>query len=118
SVALALIEWLPSASVVVVIEYGLAAPLLLPVAPSKSCTEEPFSAVPSKLGVESLVMLSVLELRSEERGVGSGGGGAAVAGVSIVTVSEREAEPVLPAVSVALALIAWSPSASRLVVIE
>src|SRR5437667_3188682 len=73
SVALALIEWLPSASVVVVIEYGLAAPLLLPVAPSKSCTEEPFSAVPSKLGVESLVMLSLFELPLSAPAFRSGG---------------------------------------------
>src|SRR5206468_6975244 len=75
---------------------------------------EPFSAVPSKLGVESLVMLSLLEEPESLKAFRSGVEGAAGAAVSIVTVSEPEAEPVLPAVSVALALIAWSPSASAL----
>src|SRR5438132_854905 len=118
SVALALIEWLPSASVVVVIEYGLAAPLLLPVAPSKSCTEEPFSAVPSKLGVESLVMSSLFELPLSELAFRSGVEGAAGAAVSIVTVRVPYAALFRSAASVALALIAWSPSASGVVVIE
>ena len=73
--------------------------------PSRSSsTKVPASAVPLKVGVLSLVMLSVLELPLSEL-VARSGGETAGAAVSIVTVSEPEATLVLPAVSVALALI-------------
>ena len=73
--------------------------------------------MPLKVGVESPVMLSVLELPVSEL-VARSGAETAGAAVSIVTVSEPEAAPVLPATSVALALIEWLPSASVVVVIE
>ena len=76
----------------------------MPVAPSKSWTLEPFSAVPAKLGVESLVMSSLSKLPLSELAFRSGVEGAAGAVVSIVTESEPEAMLVLPAVSVALAV--------------
>ncbi len=98
SVALTVILRLPSVNVALV---KLQAPVALAVtvpsgaAPSKSSTRLLASAVPLKVGVVSLVMLSVLELPVSLSGSRSGVD--SVATVSIVTPRTAEAALTLPA---------------------
>src|SRR4051812_17815563 len=87
------------------------------VVPSNSVTVVPFSAVPVKVGVWFLVMLSVLELPVSEASVMSGADGAAGGVTSMVTDSAADgAETTLLAMSVAVAGIAWTPLVSALTV--
>ena len=72
----------------------------------KSSTVLSASAVPVKVGVASSVILSVEELPESEAAARSGVDGADGAAVSMVIVKELEALEVLPAVSVAVAVIA------------
>ena len=72
----------------------------------KSSTVLLASAVPVKVGVVSSVILSVLELPESEAAARSGVDGADGAAVSMVIVKELEALEVLPAASVAVAVIA------------
>ena len=70
-----------------------------------SSTVLPVSAVPLNVGVSSLVTLSVLELPVSEEAVMSGVDGEDGAMVSMVTLRDDEAELVLPAASVAFAVM-------------
>ncbi len=74
------------------------------------------SAVPVKVGVVSRVRLSELEEPVSLAGSRSGMLGAAGAVVSMVTASTVEAAEVLPAASVAVAVMLLTPSASAVVV--
>lgn len=74
------------------------------------------SAVPVKVGVVSLVMLSVFELPVSVPSVISGTEGAAGANVSIVMARAGEAGLIFPAVFVAVAVILWLPSVRTLLV--
>src|SRR5205085_1243572 len=115
SVALAVIVWLPEASVEVVM---LQLPLPSAVrseerrAGSDSVTVLFASAVPVTVGVVALVRLSVLDVPESDPAVSSGVEGAVGAAVSIVTDRLAEAALVLPAASVALAVIVWLPEDS------
>lgn len=71
--------------------------LLIRVAPSNTCTMLPASAVPEKVGVETLVMLSVLDVPLSEAAVRSGVVGAFGATVSIVTDSDPDVVLARPA---------------------
>src|SRR4051794_27011371 len=86
------------------------------LAPSNSLTVLPASAVPVKVGLVALVMLSVPEEPESEANAKSGVEGAEGAAASIVTDNPPEAVPRLPAASVALAVIAWLPEDSAEVV--
>src|SRR5439155_1255560 len=77
--------------------------------PRNTCTVLLASAVPVKVGVVTLVMLSVLELPLSLAAVRSGAEGAAGALVSIVMLRAPEAPDTLPAASVALAVILCVP---------
>src|SRR5712672_217432 len=115
SVALAVIVWLPEASVdVAMLQLPLPSAVPLPtwVAPSNSVTVLFASAVPVKVGVATLVRLSVPDAPESEAVARSGVEGAVGAVLSIVTDSPVEAVLVLPAASVALAVIVWLPEAS------
>ena len=72
--------------------------------------------LPVRVGVVTLVMLSVLLLPESEALARSGAPGAEGAVVSIVTARAVDATPVLPAASVTLALSVCAPSVSALVV--
>ncbi len=74
------------------------------VEPANSSTLLFASAVPLKVGVVSLVRLSLLELPRSEAVIRSGVDGVAVE-VSIVRLSAVDAEDVLPALSVAFAVM-------------
>ena len=110
SVALAVMTWLPLLKVGLV---RLQAPLVsadtlanavvLPL--SYSATVELASALPLKVGVAALVVLSVFELPLSEVVARSRAVGAAGVEVSTVTVKADEAAPVLPARSVAVAVM-------------
>src|SRR5437588_124636 len=80
------------------------------VLPVKSLTVLPASAVPVKVGGVLLGRLSVVELPLSLAAVRSGVEGAVGAPVSIVTLRALEAVPVLPARSVALAVMLCGPS--------
>ena len=71
----------------------------------------PASAVPVKVGVVTLVMLSVLDTPLSDAASRSGADGAAGAMVSMVTGKAAEAALTLPATSVALAVMLWVPFA-------
>ena len=71
----------------------------------KSSTVLPASAVPVKVGVVSVVILSVLELPVSEAASRSGVDGADGDAVSMVIVKALEALEVLPAASVTCAVI-------------
>jgi hypothetical protein len=75
------------------------------------------SEVPLKVGVVTLVIRSLLELPLSEAELRLGVEGAAGAVVSITTVEMLEAALTLPAVSLALTLRLWLPSASTELVI-
>ena len=70
--------------------------------------------LPVRVGVVTLVMLSVLLLPESDALARSGALGAEGAVVSIVTVRAVDAAPVLPAASVTLALSVCAPSVSAL----
>ena len=74
------------------------------VEPAKSSTLLFASAVPVKVGVVSLLRLSLLELPLSDAVIRSGVDGVAVE-VSIVRLSAEDAEDVLPASSVAFAVM-------------
>ena len=82
-------------------------------------TVAPTSAVPLKIGVASLVTLSVLDVPVSEAVVKSGMLGAAGAVVSIVTASPVDATLTLPARSVCFAVSVWAPLARiELVIVQ
>ena len=83
----------------------------------KIVTVEPTSAVPVNTGAVEFVMLSVLEEPESVACVRSGVEGAAGAVVSTVTDSPLEATLLLPAASVAVAVMLWVPEPSAVVVI-
>jgi len=76
----------------------------------------PAAAVPVKVGVVTLVMLSVLEEPESLAAVMSGVSGAAGARVSIVMLKALDTAETLPAKSVAIAVMLWVPSPRALVV--
>src|SRR5438094_3383945 len=85
--------------------------------PSKRVTVAPFSALPVKVGVWFLVMLSVLELPVSDASVRSGAVGAAGAAVSTMIASAADgAETTLLAMSVAVAVMLCGPLVSALVI--
>src|SRR5437588_2658497 len=86
---------------------AVAVPTL--VAPANRSTVLPASAVPVKVGVVTLVILSVLELPLSLAAVISGVEGAAGAALSSVKVSAVPVK-VLPALSVAVAWTVYVPS--------
>src|SRR6202171_5055537 len=104
SVAVAEIVWLPSLSPVLVIDQGppLATALPSTVAPSVSysVTVDPDSAVPLKVGVVTLVRLSVDDVPPSEPTDRSGVDGAFGARVSKCRLGVVPALPSLPAASV------------------
>ena len=75
------------------------------VAFPNTSTIELASAVPRKIGVVTFVILSVPEIPESSSNFKSGNEGAAGACVSIVTESTADASPVLPAASVAFAVM-------------
>ena len=75
------------------------------VMPEKSSTVLSASAVPVRVGVVSVVILSVLELPVSEEASRSGVDGADGDAVSIVIVKALDALEVLPAASVTCAVI-------------
>ena len=80
------------------------------VEPSYSVTWAAASAVPVKVGVLSLVLLSVFETPLSVAAVMSGADGAKAI-VSMVTLSAADATLAMPAASVATALMLCGPSA-------
>ena len=74
------------------------------VAPSKSVTVVPLSAVPVKVGAVTLVMLSVFDMPLSLAAVRSGTDGAAGAVESIVTLNAAEGALTLPTASMACAI--------------
>jgi len=75
----------------------------------KIVTVLPASAVPVKVGVATLVMLSVFDEPLSEAAVRSGAEGAAGAAVSIVIDNPLEAGLAFPAASVARAVMLCEP---------
>ena len=96
----------------------VAVPLPTWVPSLKTLTVLPASAVPAKVGAVTLVRLSVLELPLSLAAVKSGTPGAPGAVVSIVMLKAAEAALVLPAASVALAVMLYVPAARELLVID
>ena len=96
------IEYLPSAA-------ATAEPMLL--APSKSSTLLPASAVPVMVGVAVLVIPSMAEIPVSEFVSNIGVAGVSGAFVSMVTVNASETIDVLPAASLACTFSSWVPSA-------
>ena len=76
----------------------------------KIVTVSPASAVPVNVGVMIFVMSSVLDTPLSDAAVRSGADGVVGVTVSIVTDKPAEAAPTLPATSVALAVMLWTPS--------
>jgi len=115
SVTSAWTEYVPADKVPdTVIDHGSApktavVPIVTPSI--SSATTEPGSAVPLKVGVVSVVMLSVLDAPVSELATRSGAV-ATGAAVSMTTVSAALAGPSLPATSSAMAVIEWVPSDS------
>src|SRR4029079_9167057 len=97
--------WLSTELVIDQLPEPSARALPIWVVPSNSATVAPASAVPVKVGVVALVMLSLFEVPESEPEARSGADGAAGTEVSIVTDSAAEATLVLPAASVALAVM-------------
>ena len=121
SVAVAVRSCVPSASVLAVMAQTVVVPsaVAVPTVPSieeDSVTVLPASAVPETVGVVSLVRLSSSAVPESLAADRSGALGASGAVVSTVTASAAEATPVLPAVSVAVAVRLWVPSPSVSVV--
>ena len=113
SVALAVMLWVPFARVEAVMVHvpAVATPVPTAVVPSNRVTVLPVSAVPVKVGVVTLVMLSVLDTPLSDAATRSGADGAAGATVSMVTDKAADAALTLPATSVALAVMLWVPFA-------
>lgn len=116
SVAVAVMVWLPSLIALPGVKLQLPEPsaVVLPILPSTLeliATVLFASAVPVKVGVASLVMLSVLELPVSLPADRSGVLGALGAAVSMVTERAEDAAELLPAASVAVAVILWLPAA-------
>src|SRR4051812_6697577 len=84
--------------------------------PSNRFNVHTASAVPVKMGVVTLVTLSVFEKPLSDAAVRSGVEGAAGAVLSMVTERAAEATPVWPAASLAVAVILCTPSAKGLLV--
>src|SRR5207244_1026282 len=143
SVALALMLCVPSLSVLLVmLQLPLPSAVVVPstVLPSSNTTALlasavpekvgvvtlvllsvlvlPLSAVPVKAGVVTLLRLSVLELPLSVAAVRSGVAGAAGAAVSMVTLKAADATDVFPARSVCVAVILCTPSLSVLLVTD
>src|SRR5207253_2213679 len=99
---------------VVMLQLPLPSTVPLPtwLAPSNSVTVLFASAVPGSEEGRVVVRLSVLDEPESEAVARSGVDGAAGAAVSMVTERLPEAVPVLPAASIALAVIVWLPEAS------
>jgi hypothetical protein len=120
SVALLVSVWEPSDRALVVTlqmpPVAMAVPNTVVPSVSYTVTTEPDSAVPVKVGVETLVMLSVFEVPLSEMADRSGVLGALGAVESITIAIPAEALLVLPAVSVALLVSVWEPSDRALVV--
>ena len=74
--------------------------------PTKSSTVLPTSAVPVKVGVVSLVFLSVVELPVSEEGARSGVDGAEGTEASTVIVRAPDALDTFPAASIAFTVMA------------
>ena len=118
SVALALMLCVPSLSVLLVmLQLPLPSAVVVPstVLPSSNTTALLASAVPEKVGVVTLVLLSVLELPLS---LAARRSGTETAGpvVSMVMLSAAEADETLPATSVALAVMLCVPAVRVLVV--
>ena len=88
------------------------------VVPSNSLIRLFASAVPVKVGVASLVILSVLEAPLSEAAIRSGADGALGAVVSIVIDKADDATLTLPAASVAFAVMLCTPFARVELVID
>src|SRR5438132_1247516 len=121
SVALAVMVYVPSGVSALPVTLQLPVPSAVPVPisvlpPTNSCTVLLASAVPVKLGVVSLVMLSVFEVPLSLAAVRSGAEGAAGAVVSIVMLKALDAVDTLPAASVAVAVMLCVPAVKILVV--
>ena len=112
SVALAVMAWLPFERALLEPSVKLQFPLLSAVVdpkellPAKSSTVLLASAVPVKVGVVSLVLLSVFELPVSELESRSGVDGAAGAAASIMIVKAEDAFETFPAASVTCAVMA------------
>ena len=87
-------------------------------APSYRVPVFPASAVPLNVGVVSLVMSSIEEAPVSELATRSGVEGVDGGAVTIVTESALEPALMLPATSVALAVIGWLPAARETVVLQ
>src|SRR6266571_1540464 len=108
SVVRAVMLRVPSLRVLVVIDQSpltSAVPVPTVVLPSRIVTVMPGSAVPVKVGVLSLVLLSVFDDPVSLAGSRSGVEGALGGVVSMVMIRAAEAGEMLPAASVALAVM-------------
>ena len=119
SVALAVMLCVPSLNaLLVMLQLPLPSAVVVPstVLPSSNTTALLASAVPEKVGVVTLVLLSVLELPLSLVAAMSGVVGAVLGGVlSMVMLSAAEADETLPAASVALAVMLCVPAVRVLV---
>ena len=112
--------WVPFAGVEAAMVQSPAAeatPVPITVVPSNRVTVLPASAVPVKVGVVTLVMLSVLDTPVSDAVIRSRACGRAGAVVSMVIDRAAEAALTLPATSVALAVMLWMPFARVEVVV-
>jgi hypothetical protein len=112
SVAVALMLCVPWASAeLVTVQLPLESAVALPiwVEPANSLTVLPPAAVPVKVGVLSVVVLSVLDAPVSEAAVKSGAEGTPGAAVSIVIERAADAGLVLPAASVAVTVMMCVP---------
>ena len=111
SVALTVMLWVPFPSVGVRDQVPSAVAAVVPstVVPSYTVTVLSASAVPARLGVVILVMLSVLETPVSEVAKRSGSAGRAGAVASMVIDNAADAAVTLPATSVALVVMTWTP---------
>src|SRR5205823_2990041 len=117
SVALAVMLCVPSLNVLLVmLQFPLPSAVVVPstVLPSSNTTGLLASVVPVKVGVVSLVMLSVLELPLSLAAVRSGVAGAAGPVVSMVMLRAAELAT-FPATSLCSAVMEWVPSFRGLV---
>ena len=105
----------PSGSVLAVIDHVPPTAVVLPttVVPSSNSTVDPASAEPEKVGVLTLVILSVVD---EPLSLAAAKSGVVMVGLvtSIVTVNAADAVPMFPAASLARAVMVCGPPASVL----
>ena len=89
------------------LQFPLLSAVVVPkeLLPAKSSTVLLASAVPVKVGVVSLVRLSLLDVPLSESAARSGTDGAAGADVSVVIVRESDALDTFPAASVAVTVM-------------